>query len=180
MRPLARSLINRKVGALLIMNAALILLVIWMTAGPAPSPPDIPLAVSMPVPLSGQRNEQVNLPAVHMLSEAAIRPLFNPSRQQIQRPVPAATQSPAPAKVFRLPVLLGVVGMGERKLALIRAPDEKDSRRLQIGDLYDGWIVAAIHGASIIFNNGGEQREVRLVAEQEPGAVKGVPGPQRR
>lgn len=98
------------------------------------------------------------------LTQTIERPLFAPNRRPPVKAVRVRKKPPAPpprAKVKRNPFkLLGVVGGGDGKIALLR--DQRTGRhvRVESGDLIDGWQVEAIDTASVTIKH--RQRTVVL------------------
>jgi hypothetical protein len=139
--------------------------------------PDFPPAVPAAVSATAALQPSARLPPLAELSAAAERPLFNPTRRRVLPPPVTAAPPAASNRAFRLPQLLGVAGVGDRRLALIKVPDERDVRRLRVGDSYDGWAVGDIRGNSVVFRNGTEEREVTLTPVRETAG--GGQGPRR-
>jgi hypothetical protein len=142
--------------------------VVWRLAVPAAFP-DVPVAAAAEPDATLGPASKIKLPPLSDLSVAAERPLFNPNRRRAVE-VPAAVQQQAvQAKSFRAPVLLGIASIGDRRVALIRAPEEKDARRIHIGDSIEGWILESIGRDAVTFRNGSAEHEIRLRPVNTPG-----------
>ncbi len=139
---------------------------VWRNVSPPmfPELPVVTVAGLGQMPPSAQASA---LPPLSELSAAAVRPLFNPNRKRAEA-VPVATpQSAAPVRPFRTPVLLGIAGVGERRVALIKLPDDKEARRIRSGDSIEGWTVGEIANDAVTFRNGGVEHEVRLRSSKD-------------
>jgi hypothetical protein len=148
---------------------------VWRGTMPAPLP-ELPAIAAQtrsaaPVSVWGQM-----LPTLIELSAAAERPLFNPDRKRAIATL-AVQQQAVPARPFRQPVLLGVAGAGERRVALVRLPDEKDARRMRLGDGFDGWSISDIRRDAVVFRNGAMEHEIRLLPLKD--AAGGIVGMRR-
>jgi hypothetical protein len=161
-----------------ILLGAIILLLgvtaVWRDTAPTALPvlPVIPAADRDVVPGASQ---PVALPVRAELSAAAERPLFNPNRKRALAAPASPQQQAASTKPFRQPVLLGVVGTSERRVALIKLPEEKDARRMRIGDSFDGWSISDIRTDAVIFRSGAIEHEIRLPsAKNNAGSTTGT------
>jgi len=163
-------IVHRQHIALGILCVLLGALVIWRNAVPAAFP-ELP-AVTPSKPEANQAPIRVSaLPALSSFAEAAERPLFNPSRKRALEAVAVAQPQAAATRPFRAPVVLGIAGRAERRVALIRFQDEKDARHVRVGDSIDGWSVADIGKTVVIFQSGASEHEVRLQSSKEGGAA---------
>lgn len=159
---------------LLVVVGMLGALTLWQALR-VPQMPDLPSATATAIPdirkgavVAAMSSDALQAPDV------AARPLFNPSRTRFVQPQAAAVQPTATAPSFRTPLVVGIVGTGNRRLALVRVPEERDLRRLREGDVYDGWQVAAIRNDGIILKNGAEEREIRLILKEAGGGSPSV------
>ncbi|MFN3400651.1 MAG: hypothetical protein ACK4Z4_09970, partial [Ferrovibrio sp.] len=153
------------------LSALVILLgavVIWRSTAPAAFP-ELPV-VAVTEPGRGPAGMQASvLPVLSELSAAAERPLFNPNRKRAQVAPAAAQQQTAPVRPFRAPILLGIAGAGERRVALIKLPEDKEARRIRIGDSIEGWTVGEIGKDAVTFRNEAAEHEIRLRPSKENG-----------
>lgn len=140
--------------------------VIWRSSEPAAFPelPAVPVTELAGVFVAPQAS---TLPALPELSAAAERPLFNPNRKRAQVAPVVAPQQATPARPFPTPLLLGIAGAGERRVALIKLPDDKEARRIRTGDSIEGWTVSDIGRDTITFRNGATEHEIRLRPTKE-------------
>ncbi len=152
-------------GALVAILGALIA---WRSNAPAAFP-EIPVVAAMALERTPAAPQGTALPALAELSAATERPLFNPTRKRAQAAPAAAPQQAAPARPFRIPLLLGIAGAGERRVALIKLPDDKEARRIRIGDSIEGWTVGEIGKDAVTFRNGASEHEIRLRPSKESG-----------
>ncbi len=111
---------------------------------------------------------------VEAYSVVTERPLFIIGRRPIQKPEVVVEKAP-PAKVDLVLELFGIVATAEGWHALIRSP-EGESRKLAVGDEYQGWRVAEIEPDRVLFarDQRTEVFNLRTFPEQAPAAGKPV------
>lgn len=132
-----------------------------------PTLPEIPvIETAVPEPRRDGELRDAPQSSLKPAVEAEDRPLFNPTRRRIAVPVAAQQTNAVSPRPFREPVLLGIAGVGENRIALVKFSEERDSRRLRSGDSLEGWRVTEIGEGHVIFGNGDEKREIRLKPAQ--------------
>ena len=103
------------------------------------------------------------------LSATREHPLFTPTRRPPPRPAvlpqgpstPAATEAPPPSVEVR-----GVIYGGDRRVAIVKRPQDLQTMAVKVGGQIDGWVVAEIHPRGIVLERGG--RSITLPMP-EPG-----------
>ena len=102
--------------------------------------------------------------------ETAARPLFTPTR----RPAPeAAAQQQAAFQPGQF-VLLGVIMVGDNRVAMLREKSTGRIHRLSRGGEVNGIKLAAIERDSVTLASGGQQENVPLIVQK--GTPAGTPG----
>ncbi|MEQ1697441.1 MAG: hypothetical protein ABL901_16535 [Hyphomicrobiaceae bacterium] len=128
-------------------------------AGTGRATKDLPLALTLDVRGIGE------------FPETAARPIFFPGRRVPEkpkasaavedvRPVVAAGVTPMPDPLR----LLGLMGKGTGRSALVRTAQELQGVWIAVGDEYRGWQVREITGDGVIVEAQGERQELRLYA----------------
>jgi hypothetical protein len=104
------------------------------------------------------------------LRDMVERPLFAPSRRRPPPPPEAAlgksvevVSAPVAAVAHANYALLGIIRDGERAIALLRNTDDGRNFRGEVGDVVEGWRIAAIGHLSVSLQRpDGEAQEVHL------------------
>jgi general secretion pathway protein N len=139
-------------------------------AGPARRP--VPAEVKLMPQMVATAPEQA-------YPEAAARPLFSPTR----RPAPAVVATPQPTFQRGQFALLGVIVVGDHRIAMLRERSNGRVHRVEKGRDVNGIKVADIQAESVTLAMGAEQESVPLVvgkaggAPGQPGAPPNFPQP---
>jgi len=156
----------------------------WLDYGLLQDPVDIsPVA---PPPGRAEARPQASPPlstaldkkAPEQFQETVGRPLFNPSRQPVQRADPAAAAGRAPkAELARLR-LVGVMKPDDGPpRALIRYADEPTGRWVAEGSEYHGWTLTKVNEGSVTVEAGGRTQELMLFIPPPPQKTPPLPAP---
>ena len=111
--------------------------------------------------------EAAEAPGLDALEATRQRPLFAPTRRPPPReaasaPAEAAAAPDAPVPAPNLE-LRGVIVGHDRRVAIVKHPQDAKTTDLSIGDRIDGWVVMAIQPRTIVLH-----RDFRSVALDMP------------
>jgi hypothetical protein len=106
-------------------------------------------------------------PDLDAFSDVTERPLFTPGR----RPPAAAVAAPDPSSPPPPFALIGVIGAGADRVALMRGPDGT-ARRGRVGDVVDGWRIDRVDPRAVTWRRGEEARRTALGAASAPSAAR--------
>ena len=157
---------------------ALILAALWFTPNASlrnahwtpPAPPTTDFAGMVPA-LPGVASADTSQ-FIAMLE----RPLFTPTRRP--PPPPPPPQAEAPADNFSTAKLSGTYAGNGLGGAIISIAGK--SRRVQLNQAVEGWVLKSVQGRSVTFARGGETRTLQLpkaVLTAYTGLPQGSPGP---
>lgn len=120
--------------------------------------------------------------AVADFPQTTLRPIFFADRRMPEKlkpkPVVVADVTVQPVLPPPDPLqLVGILGSGSNKRALLRTKTDTQGKWLNVGDDYRGWQLREITSDNAIVEARGERRELRLyVLGAVPGALRKSPG----
>ncbi len=142
----------RHAGPLVFLVFCTVAAAVWMQGAAAPPATGSGTARSLEARLAEGRERLAALVPV-----TAERPLFQPGR----RPE-AAPEAPPPAPPPAL-MLVGIIGDGDQRLALVRMSDSEELFRLDPGGRIARWEILSIGEATIaVSEDGGAPFELRI------------------
>ena len=94
-------------------------------------------------------------------SEIVERPVFSPSRRPANGPVRAILPTPGPGRSFVLE-LVGLVSVGDRRVAMVRQRGSREVVQLGKGDTFGNWTVGEIGADFILVQSSDGEQEIRL------------------
>lgn len=152
---------NRRTDGIARLTLRALALVVATTSGPAAA--------------DGEQPPVFALPPLDSFTAIVERPLFSPSRRQIDDSVEG--DNPGDVVAETPPAALVLVGLTSgaegRAVAVLRNSADASEFQVWIGDTIGGWQVSAIQPRALHLSAAGEEIEVTLVEPEVPEA----PGP---
>lgn len=119
---------------------------------------DLPASIKTPL---AEAPVALPLPPLDSLRQTVQRPLFESLRQPAAKPAMAPPQDGAPLVLGRYR-LLGIVGSGGRRSALLAPLAGGASRLLAAGDMLEDWRITQVGEADLTLMRGSESQTVAL------------------
>ena len=105
------------------------------------------------------------MPPANRFEQILARPLFSESRRPFKPEVKTVETKKEPPKELKVKVM-GIITTDDRKTALVVEEGTTNTKRIEEGEVFNGWTLEAIENEALHFSKNGKLEEVPIIYDE--------------